>query len=66
MGIDMTQLIPWQDDPAYLEEIKRIQRVTQAPTRDFLENTTNVYYAMLHNPEANVFEVYEIVHGKER
>ena len=64
----MTQLIPWQDNPKYREEIERIQRVYKDennPTRISLEQQSDKYYAILRNPEVNVFKIYEIIHGKE-
>lgn len=59
----MTQLIPWQDDPAYREEIERIQRVELSDTtRESLVNTTNTVYAIQYNPELPVLEVFEALY----
>lgn len=63
MGINITQLIPWQDDPAYREEIERIQRAKLSDTtRKRLVNTTDTVYALQYNPELPVLEVFEALY----
>lgn len=62
----MTQLIPWQDDPAYREEIERIQRADKIldSTRESLVNTANTIYAIQHNPNLPVLEVFEALYSE--